>query len=457
MSFQQLHPVTLIPYISVEDWLSAMAPPRRRQTRATAVNDAPRAESQPTPSSPSAALTGASAVVSHISLTESVLSSPPPSLAETDIATNPDNNPDAWFNYDGIDWSQVLGYTKLKKKPERALTSAMWTAGWPLERGGARHYLCRECHQTSALNNHIYNIAGGSSNVTKHLRFTHELIVDPMDSSRLIHINDAPSLQLDLDANDPRDQALLNQLADAFDEDEFHRLVMRWMVYENISLRQIESEPFREMVAYLSQRGYEALTCAATLRKLIMRSYQQWKQKVKQELRLALSKIHISFDLWTSGNCLALNGIVAHFIDRNSKPKTILLATPEQSEAHTGLNISDEVIKVIEDFGIQEMIGWFVIDNVSNNDTALDDIAEKLGFDALERRLRCAGHIINLIARHLLYGFDEYVFEKDSSIPSNLKDQLARWRRFGPIGKAHNLIVWIYASPQRRARWHKCK
>jgi hypothetical protein len=83
-------------------------------------------------------------------------------------------------------------------------------------------------------------------------------------------------------------------------------------------------------------------------------------------------------------------------------------------------------------------------------------IAEYFKLDAKQCRLRCAGHIINLVARHLLFGFDKNVFEEaDNSVPENLKDELARWRRSGPVGKLHNLIVWTYASPQRRDKWHQ--
>jgi hypothetical protein len=81
-------------------------------------------------------------------------------------------------------------------------------------------------------------------------------------------------------------------------------------------------------------------------------------------------------------------------------------------------------------------------------------IGGQFGFDPDDRRLRCAGHVINLIARHLLFGFDKNLFEFEGSVPANLKEELNRWRRTGPVGKAHNLIVWTYASPQRRKRWH---
>jgi hypothetical protein len=53
-------------------------------------------------------------------------------------------------------------------------------------------------------------------------------------------------------------------------------------------------------------------------------AYNTHKVSIKEKLKTALSKIHISFDLWTSGNCLSLNGIVAHFVDADFKPQEIV-------------------------------------------------------------------------------------------------------------------------------------
>jgi hypothetical protein len=73
------------------------------------------------------------------------------------------------------------------------------------------------------------------------------------------------------------------------------------------------------------------------------------------------------------------------------------------------VDIAESVIKVIKDFGIDKTrLGYFVLDKASNNDTAMRAIAREFDFDATERRLRCAGHIINLIARHLLFGQDPH-------------------------------------------------
>jgi hypothetical protein len=65
-------------------------------------------------------------------------------------------------------------------------------------------------------------------------------------------------------------------------------------------------------------------------------------------------------------------------------------------------------------------------------------------FNHQERRLRCIGHIINLVARALLFSDDPDAFKKElNSSPVDLRI----WRRKGPCGRFHNLNTYIRASP----------
>lgn len=52
---------------------------------------------------------------------------------------------------------------------------------------------------------------------------------------------------------------------------------------------------------------------------------------IKAELGSALTKIHISFDLWTSLNRLAIMAVFAHFIDKFGNQQSRLLALPTPS------------------------------------------------------------------------------------------------------------------------------
>ena len=82
--------------------------------------------------------------------------------------------------------------------------------------------------------------------------------------------------------------------------------------------------------------------------------------------------------------------------------KTALIY-PDQCEA---------ILPVLQRFGIgTHNLGFFVLDNATNNDTTLLELSKALDFDPRERRLRCMGHIINLISRAYLYGQDTASFD----------------------------------------------
>lgn len=76
------------------------------------------------------------------------------------------------------------------------------------------------------------------------------------------------------------------------------------------------------------------------------------------------------------------------------------------------------------------------------------------------RRLRCLGHVINLAAKAFLYGIETDAFEKDLESAregSDLQKELNIWRKRGPVGKLHNVVVFICRTPQRRESFAKIK
>jgi hypothetical protein len=114
---------------------------------------------------------------------------------------------------------------------------------------------------------------------------------------------------------------------------------------------------------------------------------------------------------------------------------------------------------------LKSRIGYFITDNASNNDTAVDIVVSHyfphMPYKARQgRRLRCLGHVINLSARAFLYGKEFDAFEKGiehAQECSDLLKELTTWRKRGPVGKLHNIIVFICRSPQRRDKFAKIK
>jgi hypothetical protein len=102
---------------------------------------------------------------------------------------------------------------------------------------------------------------------------------------------------------------------------------------------------------------------------------------VKDVLSGALSKIHISFDEWTTkGDKRGFLGIIAHYVSCNGKLTDLLIALPQLLGAHSGKNMSRVVSTSLQQFGISPCtIGYFVIDNTTNNNTAILYLSQKMG------------------------------------------------------------------------------
>jgi hypothetical protein len=69
-------------------------------------------------------------------------------------------------------------------------------------------------------------------------------------------------------------------------------------------------------------------------------------------------------------------------------------------------------------------------------------------FEPEERRLRCMGHILNLIAEQYLFGQDAASFERDFQAAGNPRRRQL-WRQRGELGKLHNLVAHVMASGKR--------
>ena len=95
---------------------------------------------------------------------------------------------------------------------------------------------------------------------------------------------------------------------------------------------------------------------------------------------------------------------------------------------------------MVQPYSITEKIGYFTLDNASNNDTALQHIARHLqqqdiSFNPVHRRLRCFAHVINLVGKTFLWGSDAEVFEAQIATYQDLQretEELEAWWRRGP-------------------------
>ena len=91
------------------------------------------------------------------------------------------------------------------------------------------------------------------------------------------------------------------------------------------------------------------------------------------ELSLVTQKIHLSIDLWSGGG-VAYIGVIAHYFDQYNQLKAPVLIFYEIKGSHTGENQAGYVMKAIVDFGITSKLGYFMLNNASNNDTLMNNL-----------------------------------------------------------------------------------
>lgn len=107
-------------------------------------------------------------------------------------------------------------------------------------------------------------------------------------------------------------------------------------------------------------------------RNIIRRWILNLYETKKASLKAKLGQIHISCDLWTSPNSLALMAVIAHFADKDYRVQTRLLALHRLYEEHSGENQAELFADVLKDYELTNKIGYFVTDNASNNNTAIN-------------------------------------------------------------------------------------
>ena len=198
----------------------------------------------------------------------------------------------------------------------------------------------------------------------------------------------------------------------------------------------------------------------------ISAAFIEHQEAVKQRLQRSLSRIHFSIDIWTSPNKIGFQAICCHFVDADTRSlRKCLLALKPHGAFHGGEPQAKAFLEVVERYGITYNVGHCTTDNGSSNNTLLRAIAEAIPtFDEVLHRVRCLGHVLNITIQAFLFAEDKEASEEairqweTLSIQERLGEQpyhqtARQFRKLGPIGKAHNFVLFIHSSEQRLYKW----
>jgi hypothetical protein len=101
------------------------------------------------------------------------------------------------------------------------------------------------------------------------------------------------------------------------DVNAFKVTLIRWIIVAYMVLSCIEVDAFRDLIKLLNPVIYAFFFKAGdSIRRLILSNYEEKKERVRKDLYYALSKIYISFNLWTSPNgTLVFCAVIIYYLN----------------------------------------------------------------------------------------------------------------------------------------------
>jgi hypothetical protein len=91
--------------------------------------------------------------------------------------------------------------------------------------------------------------------------------------------------------------AVVNALAEMFDIHEFRSRLLRWIVFDHIPFKKVESDAFRDLLLFCNPLLAAELPSARTVSRWINSAFNDFQGVVTELFATALGLVHSSFDM----------------------------------------------------------------------------------------------------------------------------------------------------------------
>lgn len=253
---------------------------------------------------------------------------------------------------------------------------------------GKQRSICKHCQKASFITDPHY----GTQNMQRHLR----------------KCSAYEKYMKNQGGNASNKGKIFNQIV-------YRNLVAKAIIKHGYAFSWVEHDGNREIHAYLSDDV--KFICRNTAKADCLKMHKTLKAQLKETLSKVSSRISLTCDMWTSCQTEGYLCLTAHYVDDNWKLISTVLNFSHIDSPHTGKTMYSAVLSMLQDWGIDDKIFCFTLDNASSNDRMQDYLKETLlARDALLYNgeffhVRCAAHVLNLIVKDGLKVI-EHIVEK---------------------------------------------
>jgi hypothetical protein len=165
----------------------------------------------------------------------------------------------------------------------------------------------------------------------------------------------------------------------------------------------VDHEYFVEFIKSL--RPSFPIKSRVTLRKELMGIFVEEKKKLYDYFKSVNCRFSATMDMWTSNQNKGYMCVTVHWVDDNWNIQKRIIKFMHVEGRHTGANLSQAFTETIFRWFIEKKMFSLTLDNAAANDVAVKDVIKVLKkkspllCDGLFFHVRCANHILNLVAR----------------------------------------------------------
>ena len=191
-----------------------------------------------------------------------------------------------------------------------------------------------------------------------------------------------------------------------YDEEASLRKFYLAIVMHEYPFNISEHEYFVEFIKSL--RPSFPIKSRVTIRKEIMDMFLQEKEKLYAYFKSVSCRISTTMDMWTSNQNKSYMCVTVHYIDDNWCMQKRIVNFVHVGGRHTGAKLSETFTELMVKWNIDKKLLSLTLDNASANEVAVKDIISDLRAnasisalvcDGIFFHVRCACHILNLVAR----------------------------------------------------------
>ncbi len=291
----------------------------------------------------------------------------------------------------------------------------------PLENNNKNRILirCSQCDFTSKSSWPI-----NTSNYKTHLENKHKFLKNlDITSETSSNIESTTSNTITSYLNPTINTLRKRKSFTLFDSEEYIRLILNFIINNNLPFSIIDSKSFKELLKYLKD---ELPTISRkSIKNRLDILYNSEFKKLKDLLARNNSKFSITLDEWNSSNNIDFLAITLHFYNNKFELKNYLIAFEylNEDESYTGNLLFDILNNILKEYTIRQKLLAITRDNARpmNNlvNITRSQYLERYNIQIIDNR--CAAHILNLIFNSFL-NYTFFISNNTKKFNSKIQD-----------------------------------